>query len=330
VSDTSPAQPLTKREREAIVLRMIYPVDQFARVEHVDSPGFILARARQEPFGVEATELCESEGQARLHNRPTYFTQLNPSGDCSHKDDRTALPVSTFTVTDPEGTVKHESLPGIITPRPTLEERRRSLAHAIRRENEKHAAYRDKLSHMNLIIYDHNPNDNGVKDEYPSEDVLGDEVHSVLAESASREIFLVNRYRGGAHGYRPLRMLSLLEQFRLFVETAESEFFDSDDLSRIVVAFRDMMRHRGFAIGMVESDGALCAIHWGVAITISVDGIQIHDFADHPVPPPVDSSAALNQAEGETYERRMRAMESEGRFMSAITFLVVQDSPDDA
>ena len=306
------------------MLRMIYPLDQFDRVEHVDRPDFVLARKHQEPFGVEVTELYQSEAHARLHNRPTYFTHLISGGDYIHKDDQSALPVSTFTVTDPDGKVKSENVPGIVTPRPSLEERRRSLANVIRRKSEKHDAYRDGLSHVNLIIYDHHPNDITLKDEYPSEDVLGGEVRSELAESPFREIFLINQYRDAAYGYRPLRMLNLLEQFRLFVETLEAEFLDEDDLDRVVVAFRDAMFHRRFAVDIVEADGCLLAAHWGLAVSISVDGIRMHDFADHPIPPSVDAFAQLAPGDRETNESRMHALESEGRFMSAITFPVLQ------
>lgn len=66
-----------KPQRERELLRAIYNAGEYASVEHGDSPDFLLRRHHvNSRFGVEVTEVFDSDADARLRFHPDYVTSL--------------------------------------------------------------------------------------------------------------------------------------------------------------------------------------------------------------------------------------------------------------
>ena len=66
-----------KPDRERASLRLVYDEEKFALVEHRDEPDFVLQHHGDHlPFGVEVTDLYETESDARAQLHPTYISDL--------------------------------------------------------------------------------------------------------------------------------------------------------------------------------------------------------------------------------------------------------------
>jgi hypothetical protein len=66
-----------KAQREQLAVRSIYDEAEFPVFIHQDRPDFVLGFATDGPrFGVEVTELFQTEANARLLHVPDYVTRL--------------------------------------------------------------------------------------------------------------------------------------------------------------------------------------------------------------------------------------------------------------
>ncbi|MBM4536276.1 hypothetical protein GS433_17965 [Rhodococcus hoagii] len=143
-----------KRVTERITLEWAYRTADFVRIADRERPDFALWNSTEErPFGVEITHLWPNQSQARLHMLPGYMDALWKGGRHRHRDDVEALKVSTFTVHDADGNLKHENLPGILTRPSTRGEFWNALADTIEKKSGLNYD-QSEFSHINLAIYD--------------------------------------------------------------------------------------------------------------------------------------------------------------------------------
>ncbi len=100
----APADPHQRKlDREPACLNTVYVETEFESVRLTDRPDFILQhRSPAPPFGVEVTDLYQSESEARLAEHPDYISELLAGGDHMHRDDQETLKVSTVTIHGPK------------------------------------------------------------------------------------------------------------------------------------------------------------------------------------------------------------------------------------
>lgn len=225
--------PRPKADREQWLFRAVYDPAAHHSVVHQDRPDFVATRrpgARQ--FGVEVTELHRTEADARLLHHPTYFTELLAGTRRMHADDPATLGVSTVTVSDKDGNVKHEGLQVLIRQNPTEAEHSNALAALIRAKDAKASQYQSGLSHVCLVVLDTFEAGAEPEAEYSTAHLLGPELRAGLSASRFDEVFLVAPDSDGVLWHRPLRMLLLFEAFQLFTGALDSYDGPLPDLQR--------------------------------------------------------------------------------------------------
>ena len=124
--------PEEKKRDEFRLLRCVYDVDGFESVTPSERPDFIIRPGGTRGlFGVEVTEIFQSESDARLDRLPGYAAQLFAGGEPRHKDDYAALSLDTVSILEPDGTVKEADIPAIVRDMPTVDEYRSRIIAAI-------------------------------------------------------------------------------------------------------------------------------------------------------------------------------------------------------
>jgi hypothetical protein len=139
-----------KAQREQLAVRSIYDEAEFPVFIHQDRPDFVLGFATDGPrFGVEVTELFQTEANARLLHVPDYVTRLFEGEPHMHKDDISVLNVVRVAIHDKEGNLKQSDVPAVIQETPPPIVHREAIAEAIRAKDAKIANYETGLSHIN-------------------------------------------------------------------------------------------------------------------------------------------------------------------------------------
>lgn len=296
---------MNKADREFSILRTIYDDSRFASVAHSDRPDFILQHHHaNESFGIEVTELYETESHARATYHPEYIGELLNGGQHMHRDDLKNLAVSTVDIFCSDGSRKHTGVPAILRRTPSLEQRMKAVADVLCRKDASADEYRADLDHINLIILDRFGSGSALDEGFSTADVFIPELRSALLRTKFREAFLVSTEPEGRQVYRPLQMLLLLESFYMFLGAVES-FREVVDIDFIVPLFVRTMQQFGISLNIAESDGVARAIYRGTGIHYEEDrGVQVFDFYDHTLPPavaapplawPVDTIAAFEK-----------------------------------
>lgn len=276
---------MQKHERELDALRAVYSEATVRSAVHHDRPDFLLTR--QSPplrFGVEITDIYPTESDARLQNRPGYIQQLFEGGPYIHRDDAKNIPVATVEVSAEDGNVKATGLPAIIQEVQDGPEHYEQIAEAIRIKSRKANAYTPWLNHLNLIIVDHFPNTEDRSEPYFTGTLLGHGVRAALTASPFHEVFLVDRDKYGARAYRPLMLILLLEQFKLFVHALHSfpEHIPTT-LDEVASLFVHAMRDTEMdLVYYSEAPGHPVATYRGAAVHISEGAINVLDLHDVP------------------------------------------------
>lgn len=274
---------MRKAERERMALEVVYVPAELEMLEPGDKPDFVLAKRHGPEFGVEVTDLYQTESNARLINVPGYITQLFEGGPHIHQDDIAVLQVSEFAVTDKDGNVKHENVRGVLQEMPPATYHSERLAQIIREKNAKHAGYRTGLSHTNLIIVDHFDRQDDSSREYDTTKLFSNGVREALAESPFQEVFLVGYGPSGKFYYRPLRQIMLMEQFRVFGAALDA-FESACELKaeHVTPLFFRLMQGTTFALSYAMERGKDWAVHHGCAVRLEDRGILLSDYADYP------------------------------------------------
>jgi hypothetical protein len=224
---------MNKREKERLILGTVYDASRFRQIVQQESPDFVVHHFQiPERFGVEVTELYYSEADARLRNIPGYVTHLANGGRHYHRDDVSALQVVALTITAPDGTIKFQDETAVLRGRPPVEAYVDRLATLIRNKDSKFARYKHGLSHVNLIVFDHET----LLSEVPRENIgsylLTPELKNVLANTQFREVYFVTRVAAAQQVYIPLRMLLLASEAYL-INRAFSKFWPDLEFSSL-------------------------------------------------------------------------------------------------
>lgn len=278
---------VNKRVNEWSILRTVYDVSEFSEIRETERPDFLLMRNDRDAqsFGVEVTELFANQADARAVNHPEYLPALFAGALHMHKDDPRLLPVSRMRLTDPEGNVRHEDLPGILTPTPSNTDHRRALAAVIGAKSSR--GYEVQGGHVNLIVRDRFVLSGEVlEEEYSVTDLLSDGVRDALIQSPFREVFLITVTRDRGQVVRPLNQLMLAERFFLFgkVLEATTNRTDMGEQWKYVQAFFEFCeRDNGLRVDLQDHQGRPFAVYRSGAVGLGADwGTQVLDFADRP------------------------------------------------
>jgi hypothetical protein len=284
-----------KRYHERIILGMVYDLGDFLEVVEQERPDFTIRLSGFDlRFGVEVTQMFPNESIARLNLLDGYMSQLFDGGPLRHRDDAKNLTVTEATVSDKDGTIKHENLRMIVTPQVTREQFRQTLAAAIRTKTGRDYDV-SSLGHLNLIILDwfHLASD---LSQYAIDTFLDDSVISALLDSPFREVYLVTFDTSSTSAgnkdsiVRPRAKVVPLQQLllanRYFVTAsaidshAEMECVDTDHLSRLASEHLVTVQQIG---SLVDVDGLVCARYRGSAAGIRESGMVLYEYGDYSV-----------------------------------------------
>ncbi|GAA4758056.1 hypothetical protein GCM10023328_47380 [Modestobacter marinus] len=278
---------MDKAGRERLAVEVVYDAAELDKLEPGDKPDFVLAKRYGPEFGVEVTDLYETESNARLINVPGYIGQLFEGGPHIHRDDVAVLQVAEFSITDQDGNVKQENVRGVIQERSSESVHSEKLAQVIRSKNTKHAGYKTGLSHINLIIVDHFDRQDDDSREYDTSRLFGRGVREAMAESPFQEVFLVGYGPSMKFYYRPLRQLMLLEQFRVFGAALDA-FEPGCKLpielqpEHVTPLFVRVMERTTLALTYAMEQDKDWAVHHGCAVRLEDRGIVVSDYSDYP------------------------------------------------
>jgi hypothetical protein len=275
--------PVKKADRELLALKVVYNPSELEKLEPGDKPDFVLAKRHGPEFGVEVTDLYQSEANARLVNVPGYAPRLFTGGPHMHRDDVDILKVVRFDISDKDGNPKQADVPGVAQERLSTAGKHELLAEALREKARKYAGYKTGLSHTNLIVVDHIDWQQDPSESYSTNDLLGSGVREALADSPFQEVFLVAWAPDGQAYYRPLRQIMLLEQFRVFAHCLES--FEPElhlQMADITPLFVRVMQGTSLLVHYAIEDGKDWAVGRGCAVRLGEDGgMNVYDYGDY-------------------------------------------------
>ncbi|WP_040866216.1 hypothetical protein [Nocardia exalbida] len=179
-----------KRIQERIMLEFVYHPDHFAVIQEQERPDFALAfRDDSKCFGVEVTQLFPNETYARLHSMPGYMQSLWDKTRSPIKEDAAVLDVTDVRVTGPDGVVKYEAMPVIITKPHTRADFHAGLAKIIEHKSGLDYDFSD-FSHINLVVLDWFHVDFNAQN-YSTDLLLNSRVRSALRATPFREVHLL-------------------------------------------------------------------------------------------------------------------------------------------
>lgn len=320
----------TKFEREQAALRFVYDEDQFASVDHQDEPDFVLQHhAAQVRFGVEVTDLYETESDARAQLRPRYISELLDGGPHLHRDDVEIFKVGRGQITDSDGTIKGTEIPMIVRPTPQHSEHADALATVVQKKGVRFNHYRTGLSHVNLIVVDRFEVPFGGHPEYSITNLITGGLRTALEETPFREVFVVTTRPDGDRIHRPLRMLLLIESFKLFLGAAAS--FDGDlthlaepDLTKLYLS---LMRDRPLPVTGHDPLQNPVACLGGAGVRFeSGKGMVVFDFNDHDLPTLLDRiESPLSGPDHAAFEIHHTRFEAENKVIFGFAPPVLRD-----
>lgn len=276
--------PVEKRANEWSILRTVYDIEECAGVGESERPDFLLTKSGHGavPFGVEVTELFRNQADARSVRHPGYLDSLFRGAPHMHKDDKEALPLSFMRITDSNGNVTQENVPGILTAPISEADHRRAIAATVEIKGTR--GYAVEGGHVDLIIRDrYFASGEPLPDEYSVTALLSDGVRAALVDSPFREVYLISISSARKQVIRPLIQLMLAERFFLFGRAIEGELGrpGMDEQWKYVQAFAEYVETEAVAVELFDLDGLPVAAYRSSAVGLDRDwGPQILDFAD--------------------------------------------------
>jgi hypothetical protein len=277
-----------------MILEMAYDVDRFAQVVPRERPDFaVIQHGVDQPFGVEVTQVFESESHARINLLHGYVHRLWSGGTHLHKQDVNVLKPVRVEIKDADGNIKHSDVPAIITQPPTIGEFLASLAARIRVKSER--GYDEgSFSHLNLVILDWYHLEFNAS-EYLTNRFFNDDVRTALRESPFREVLLLIYNTSNPHGSEsdgrrdpdlriiPLQRMLAMERFYVTARIVEAIYHESlRDIHHVArLTIDHVTRVQGYGVP-VEFGGQLFMQYKGALIGLSRKGMQVRDNSDFP------------------------------------------------
>ncbi|WP_156772254.1 hypothetical protein [Mycobacterium sp. 1245805.9] len=279
----------TAKDVERALLRVVYDTKQYSAVRHQEEPDFVLSpNGNGTGFGVEITEVYESESDARLQNIDGYMQELWDGKPHRHRDDIEVLKTGPITLRDKDGNVKATNLPVVMINTTNMPSLPSLLAQRIRRKETRFSEYVRGVTHVNLIIHDRTHGSAPKADEvYDSRVFLSDSVKSALNASKFSEVFVVSTDADNNQVYRSLRALVVLESGYGYLQSmreAISEPVDMHD-DDIHVLFYETCRGLGLDVDFVRDEQARPYVYFGgVGIRFDPEGVRIYEVSNFPPP----------------------------------------------
>jgi len=302
---------MADKERERAILRSVYRADEFPEVltSARERPDFVLRRNDlREPFGVEVTELYQSDSLARFTRHPTYGKDLLDGGRHIHKDDVTALKV--VTAQHRRGETDLGPIEAIIVPKLATQEYGDLLRSRIVEKSRRAAGYDSSLRHINLLVYDLTGTFRGWSRSDASTVIAKTTSYDAIAASPFRELFVVTSVEGGEWVVVPLKQHLLLAYAYAFDaayspgapdDTSATEWFDAFATfmsERLIHVFR----HLG-------GTGEPAVAYGNTSIGIRPgEDVSVYDHAELPLPEDaheVPNSGRFSEEVHETFRRHL-------------------------
>lgn len=292
------------RSSEWSILRTIFPPKICDLAEHSDGSDFLI----QLPgvswlFGVEVTEMFESETVARTVYNLDYLPKILGGGEHMHRADKSALSVNEVTVTHKDGT--SEVVQAIVRRIENAETARlQKLVGII--EHKSTRPYREGLDFIDLIVRDRFDLMGEKREPFNVTRLMRGGIGSALAASTFNEVYWITIVEGpeGRQVYRPLRQLMLYEQFMLFLRGIRGWARDAADLtsSQFSSLFCDFCNQSGLDSALWDDSGDTYIVHRGVALCSNERGIFVKSTRHHlkndaKTRPPGEHERRLTQAE---------------------------------
>lgn len=215
----------TKKQRERRIFEMVYSNRSFDGIMANECPDFLV---RQFPtslcFGVEITEVYNSETDARLDRISGYVDQLLDGGGFKHKYDRKTLNITEVDIVREDNSIVASNIPAICQEVPPPSACAQQIAKRIRSKAERLQNAAAKMSHVNLIIQDNTGLLRSIRTANFYNNFFVPELISALAETPFREVFLVTALED-KQVYVGLKMLYLLAEAYLFNGVIVSQGF---------------------------------------------------------------------------------------------------------
>jgi hypothetical protein len=171
---------------------------------------------------------------------------------------------------------------------PPLSEYAPALTARIKKESLRVINAPGHLSHVNLLIVDREHRLAGTPVQEVCLHLLTPEMKRALLGTPYREVFLTTTVKELGACFFPLKVLFVASEGFL-LNRALHEFYHSagvlswDEEVEVYAAF---LRQRGAAAGVaVRRGGRLEMLFGNAGFSITENGVQIHDYADHPLPP---------------------------------------------
>lgn len=285
--------PVNKKQKETAILELIYDGNELAEVVASERPDFRVRQRRQQTyFGVEVTELYQSDSGARLRNIPNYFSEILNDNTYRHRADRDALKVEHITITSAEGKDKG-STRGIFQQLPSIEEYLQMIARTIANKESKLEQYEQGLSHVNLIVFD---TVNRVRTAAVEDFcwlVLKEPIKRVVYGSEFREIFLITVLEKDRWVYIPLKLMLLMETFFLFGKIAAglpsatqhppSKKFEAS-VGEFMSAFASYMRSKTNDVYVRDENTCVEVVFGNSGLILEEERVLIRDYNDYSLP----------------------------------------------
>jgi len=276
------------KRRERGILWSVYRDDEFKEQarEGDERPDFVLRRnGGVNSFGVEVTELYQSESLARIGRIPTYGRDLLAGGRHIHKADLRELKVVTAEHRDNLGNRKG-MVDVFFVPKLDPLEYGRRLAERIDDKAQKASGYDRTLSHINLVIHDMTGTFRGWGRGDAAAAVVTSLCYDTIARSPFREIVVITTAEENAWVLVPMKQHLLLSHAYAF-DAVYSPLVDSERTeAEWTDAFAQFMCERGFRVYRHVGASEEAAIGYGNAslgIPLGED-LAIYDHADEPLP----------------------------------------------
>jgi hypothetical protein len=276
-----------RKNRERAILETVYSRDSFDRICESESPDFKLRHRNEDRyFGVEVTEFFLFEADARIKNIPGYMSELFAGGKPRHKDDVDLLKVEKA-VWRKANSSEEEVIDVIKRQLPQVSRYVRMVVDKIDRKDRKLEAYERGLSHVNLIVLDHEKRLITTSPEYFYSYFFTPELNATLTRTGFREVFFVTTLKETRRVYIPLKGLFLLSNFYMFY-WAHEEYQPNKEYGSIraeLEPFAEFMLRQNAPVAFAEGTEGEAELLWSnYGIHVNNSGITIRDYADHALP----------------------------------------------
>lgn len=287
---------MDKKQRERAILDLVYDATEFAGIDAAEAPDFNIRHKHEESlFGVEITELYQSNSDARMKRIPGYFKDIIGNEEYLHKDDKDALEVRNVAATSSEGEDKG-SFRAIVRQLPSIEDYVGMFVQVLVRKEKRVRDYLRDLNHVNLIIRDD-------INRVSSSNIGGFHWHfftpplkEALYASEFREIFLVTILEKDRRVYVPLKLMLLLSNFCMFGKLVSDPAFEAisehfevsgNTVDDYMLVFAAYMRSKTDKVLVDNGDGQTEVIFGNNGVVLEKSKLYIRDHQDRPLPPSV-------------------------------------------